>query len=92
LTVIHKGQVMATYRTSWGQTSQAVASNDVSVLAWKGQAVKPLNEPQTLKAPAMSGATTGRAAVGAIQEAKSTPLTLTKSLTGPSWHWRIFRK
>jgi D-alanyl-D-alanine carboxypeptidase (penicillin-binding protein 5/6) len=92
LTVIHKGQVMATYQTSWGQTSQAVASNDVSVLAWKGQAVKPLNEPQTLKAPVLAGTTTGRAAVGAIQEAKGTPLKLTKSLTGPSWHWRIFRK
>jgi D-alanyl-D-alanine carboxypeptidase (penicillin-binding protein 5/6) len=92
LTVIHKGQVLAIYRTGWGQVSQAVASSDVSVLAWKGQPVKPLNEPRPLKTPTLAGTPVGRAAVGAIQEVKATPLTLTKDLTGPSWHWRIFRK
>jgi D-alanyl-D-alanine carboxypeptidase (penicillin-binding protein 5/6) len=91
LTLIHKGQVMATYQTGWGETTQAIASNDVSVLAWKGQAVKPLNEPQILKAPIQAGTTVGRAAVGAVQEAKSTPLTLTKSIRAPSWRWRIVR-
>lgn len=92
MTVIYKGQVMAAYQTSWGQTSQAIAAKDVKVLAWKGQPVKPLNEPRTLKAPAPAGTTVGRAAAGAGQEAKGTPLILTKDLTDPSWHWRIFRK
>jgi D-alanyl-D-alanine carboxypeptidase (penicillin-binding protein 5/6) len=92
MTIINKGQVMGTYQTAWGQTSQAIAANDVKVLAWKGQAVKPLNEPQELKTPALAGITVGRAAAGSGQEVKGTPLILTKNLTSPSWHWRIFRK
>lgn len=91
-TVIHKGQVMAAYQAAWGQTSTSVAAKDITVLSWKGQAVKPLNEPRDLKVPVLAGTTVGRAAVGSGQEVKGTSLVLTKNITAPSWHWRIFRR
>lgn len=92
LIIIHKGQVMASYQTGWGQTSQAIAEQDVSVLAWKGQQVKILNEPGNLDTTIAAGTPVGRVAVGSGQESKSSRLILKTALTGPSWHWRIFRK
>jgi D-alanyl-D-alanine carboxypeptidase (penicillin-binding protein 5/6) len=92
LTVIHKGQVMAGYQAPWGQAAQATAGSDVYLWSWKGQEIKLSNEPLAIITPAASGSTVGRVSAQTGQQTAGTPLLLTHSLPGPSWHWRIFRK
>jgi len=92
LAVIHKGQIMASYQTSWGETAQAAASSDVYIWSWKGQEIKLTNNPQPIVAPAASGSSAGRVSALSGQQTAGTNLLLTRSLPGPSWHWRLFRK
>lgn len=92
LTVIHKGQVMASYQYPWGQSSQAAPASDVNLWVWKGQEIKLFNEPQAIAAPAAAGSTAGRISAQTGQQTAGSPLVLSKTIPGPSWHWRLIRK
>lgn len=86
VTVFQRGDMVATYHTPWGETYQAVAQDDIRMLAWNGRMlsvdvqVDPLSVPKSTKEP-----------VGYIRVGdKSFGLRLTQDATSPTWLWRVF--
>jgi serine-type D-Ala-D-Ala carboxypeptidase (penicillin-binding protein 5/6) len=90
--VVAKSQVIATYKSPWGTSTQLKSSKDLSLLVWKGKDIKILNSLESLNAPAASGSALGSISAEGSGQSASSPLYFTQSLPGPSWHWRIFRK
>jgi D-alanyl-D-alanine carboxypeptidase (penicillin-binding protein 5/6) len=91
VTPIHKDQALGGYRTPWGATAQAKAAKDLSLLVWKGEDLKILNQPNTLSAPVQSGSNVGTVAIKSSGQTAKTNLTLSQNLPAPSIFWRIFR-
>jgi D-alanyl-D-alanine carboxypeptidase (penicillin-binding protein 5/6) len=89
--VIKKGQTLGSYNVPWGTNTQAVATNDLSVLVWKGQVIKVSNTLDPIKAPAESRTAAGSVVVQNGQQKVSSSVVLAQTLPGASWHWRIFR-
>jgi len=92
VTAVHKGQKLDSYVTPWGAKADVKVLQDISLLAWQGLPIKILNGPAELKAPASSGQRTGTVTVTNGEKSIAVPLTLSQSLPGPSWHWRLIRK
>lgn len=90
-TVLHKGQELAIYKTPWGATSRATATEDVHLLVWNGRPVQVLNEAGSIKTPASKGSLVGFVTAANGQKTSDSRLQLTNDLAGPSWHWRLFR-
>jgi D-alanyl-D-alanine carboxypeptidase (penicillin-binding protein 5/6) len=90
ITLVRKNQVLAEYRAPWGKTSQVAAVSDLTLLAWKGRDIKFIDSLNPIAAPAAAGTSVGELIVQGSPPAGSN-LILVQSLSGPSWHWRIFR-
>jgi D-alanyl-D-alanine carboxypeptidase (penicillin-binding protein 5/6) len=88
VTVAKKGQVFATYRTEWGGTASAIASQTVSAVVWGGTAVT-----TTISASAIGvstrGSVVGSAAFAAGDQKLTVPLILSKALADPGAGWRL---
>ena len=92
VTVIHKGQKLATYITPWGSQAEVSARQDLSLLVWKGSAVRILNGPTDLQPPASAGYRTGAITANDGEKSASVPLFLKQDIKGPSWYWRLARR
>jgi D-alanyl-D-alanine carboxypeptidase (penicillin-binding protein 5/6) len=92
VTAIHQDQVLAAYQAPWGPTAQAVAGGNTDLWVWKGQDIKIVNGSGLLSPPTSAGSTVGRASAQIGQQTSGTPLILKQAVSGPSWHWKIFRK
>ena len=87
-TVVKKGQVMATYNSSWGQRMPAVAKSDISFVSWAGKNTQPkivLNDAAT-NLP--SGSKVGVVTADNV----SSDIITSGELTEPTWQWRVFGK
>jgi D-alanyl-D-alanine carboxypeptidase (penicillin-binding protein 5/6) len=91
-TPVHKGQVVGTYKTPWEGSAQALATKDLSVLAWKDKDIQISDKPQPVSTPAEAGAPVGSISLQNVGLATSSSLVLSQELSGPSWRWRIFHK
>lgn len=89
LSLIRKNQVLGYYQTVWGARAQFVSSKDLSLFAWKGQAIKIITLPSAIKAPQPSGADVGTVTAQYGQQAISSPLFLNNNLAKPSIWWRL---
>jgi D-alanyl-D-alanine carboxypeptidase (penicillin-binding protein 5/6) len=85
-TPIKKGQVVATYMTPWGQQTSAVAKNNISLAMWPGATLKPQMTLTTISADSSAGSEVGTIKVSGV----SSSVITNKSLSGPSWQWRLF--
>ncbi len=82
------GQPFATYHTAWGETAEAVAAKDTTVLVWSRKAVE-----GAATAKAIRGGTKGQK-VGVLQYAVdeqlvSIPLKLDRSVLAAPFWWRL---
>lgn len=89
--VIHKDQIIGYYQTPWGAKADAVADQNLSILAWRGSQLQTNAKLNKLKAPARAGTLVGSVSVTSGQKTSSIPVILKSNLPGPSWHWRILR-
>lgn len=89
-TLARTDNVFATYKTSWGETVDAVAPAEVRGLIWRGE--RPMTDVHVnditdyADVPAHIGTVTFRQNQ---QVVATTPLTLERPLQGPSWWWRL---
>jgi D-alanyl-D-alanine carboxypeptidase len=84
---VKKDQTIAVYSSSWGKTVNAVAAQDIEVLQWGGEAVKPHVELNNINAPAAKGTVVGTIKVGN----STTDVVLQDPLELPDWQWRVLR-
>jgi len=89
--VVHAGQNVGTYKTPRGISSPIVASQDLSLLTWKGTDVRLQANFSPVKIPAQKGQKVGTISVAASGKTQEVPVILEQSLPGPSWYWRLFR-
>lgn len=89
--VAKQGQIVGRYRQSWGGSSQVVASGDLSILAWKGQAVTASVNLEPIHTPALQKTTVGSVTATNGENKVSVPARLQEAISSPSWTWRIFR-
>ena len=89
--VISKGQAVGTYKTPWGTSVEAVAGQDLSILAWRDGQFQANAKLTNLKTPANTGMSVGSILATSGQKTVSVPAVLKSNLSGPSWTWRIFR-
>ena len=87
--VAKAGQVVGYYSSDWGQTVPAVIRTDLSVLGWKGAAIKPQIQLGNVSTPTLKGAKVGTVSV-AGQRVKS-DVVLQSDLQVPSARWRLNR-
>jgi D-alanyl-D-alanine carboxypeptidase (penicillin-binding protein 5/6) len=90
-TVIKAGEVFATYTTPWLSTTDVIAKQDVSLLAWKGTTLTPQIKLNKLNRSLPAGTQVGTATVASGTRSGNTPLVLKEGLTDPTWQWRLTR-
>ena len=89
--VAAKGQTVGTYTAPWGSSAEVIASQDLSVLAWRGSQFQVTVKLNSLKTPASASTNVGSISATSGQKTASIPATTKSNLSGPSWTWRIFR-
>lgn len=89
--VVAKGQAIGTYRTPWGTTEDAVAGQDLNILAWRGAKFSSNVELDKLKPNVNAGAQVGSVSIAGGLQTTSIPVVLKGDLSAPAWTWRIFR-
>jgi D-alanyl-D-alanine carboxypeptidase (penicillin-binding protein 5/6) len=92
ITAVHIGQEVGYYKTPWGTTSAIAASQDLSLLTWKGEDVKLTPSLQSIKLSSEKGQNIGTISATAGENSQKVSAVLKQPLAGPSWHWRLFRK
>lgn len=90
-TVIKPGDVVGEYRSSWGETTQAVAAHGLTLLTWKGQKVEYSVNLSKLKPPLRHGQSAGNIVFTDKLSGgtRKIPLVLTSSISEPTWQWRL---
>lgn len=89
--VAAKDQVIGTYKTPWGAISDAVADQDLNILAWRGTQLQASAKLNSLKPPAKAGSSAGIITVTNSQKTIPVPAILKTDLPSPSWYWRFLR-
>jgi D-alanyl-D-alanine carboxypeptidase (penicillin-binding protein 5/6) len=89
--VVRKNQLIANYSLPWGGNIEAVATNDIKALVWKGLSPKIDIKLSDLIAPKLKGANMGTISVGGGEAAQSAQVVLKQTAAAPSWKWRILR-
>lgn len=90
-TPIKAGQSFATLTTPWLTTADAIAREDVTLLAWQGAALTPNIEVAPINRSLPAGTQVGTALISSGNNTASTPLVLRESIAGPPWQWRLKR-
>lgn len=90
-TPIKAGEAFGTLTTAWSETSRVIAKQDLSLLAWRGVPLKPHITLADINRSLPAGSQVGTAIVSSGLNKATTPLILEKSISGPSWQWRMKR-
>jgi len=90
LIVVRKGESLGKYHTPWGTTADITSSKDISLLTWKGEAVKVESSFRNVEPTAKAGASAGSIQISNSLKTLTEPVILASDLPGPSWQWRIF--
>lgn len=89
VTYVHKGDVVGTAKTAWGETAKVVARSDIDIIRWKSQPVITQNTIHTSRA--MKAEEVGALSASAGQAQASTALEISVPVRGPSYWWRATR-
>lgn len=90
-TPVKAGDVLAIYHSAWGARATAVAKKDLSLVAWKGDKVKPQITMQKAAISYTQGATVGNISATGSNSSASSDIVMAKSLAEPSFWWRLTR-
>jgi D-alanyl-D-alanine carboxypeptidase (penicillin-binding protein 5/6) len=90
-TAVSAGQEIGMYKTPWGTSAPIIASQDLSLLVWKGIDVSLQSNFASLKAPAQKGKNAGAVTITSGEKTQEVKVILKQSLAGPPWYWRLFR-
>lgn len=85
--VVNEGQVIATYTSPWGVKINAIAKENLELLAWKDTEFKPSIYLEDVVAPVEKGEKVGTIKVGT----HSVDIVLESALESPTWQWRVLR-
>ena len=91
VTVVQKKQVLGSYETPWGAKSDLIASDELSVVAWKGTSIEPTFKTLATSSSKLAGNHVGEVKVSYGEQQKTVPAELKNDLPDPSWYWRLFR-
>ncbi|HSD56421.1 MAG TPA: hypothetical protein VLA92_04695 [Candidatus Saccharimonadales bacterium] len=90
-TPIKAGETFASLNTPWSAQAEVVARKDVSLITWRGAALKPQVELSRIGRSLPAGTQVGTALISSGTNTASTPLVLKQNITGPTWQWRLKR-
>lgn len=91
LTIVKKGQVLGAAEAPWSAKSEFAASDELTVIAWRGASIKPAFKAEGISAPKLAGSQVGEISVSYGEQKRSVPVELKSDLAGPGWRWRLFR-
>ena len=91
VTIIKKGQVLGNYVTLWGAKSELIASDELTIVIWKGASIEPTFKTLATSSSRLAGNHVGEVKVTYGEQQKSVPVELKNDLPSPSWYWRLFR-
>jgi len=91
ITAINANQAVGIYNLPWGGSAEAVVSNEIKVLNWRGKAVVTAPKLSDLEVPSFQGAVVGSIKAGNSDDAKIVPVVLRQPVAAPSWTWRLIR-
>lgn len=87
ITPIKKGQLVASYRSPWGEKVDAVAASDIKIISWAGKKITPKLNLFNVTVPAAKNSSVGIIKIGNT----STKIILKDQINLPDWQWRLFR-
>lgn len=90
-TPVKAGEVFATLTTPWLESVEVSAKTDITLLAWKGATLAPKVELAPINRSLPAGSQVGTAIIASGGNKATTPLVLQKSISGPTWQWRLKR-
>ena len=91
VTVVKKAQVLGNYEAPWGAKSELIASDELSVVAWKGVSIEPTFKTLATSSSRLAGNHVGEVKVSYGEQQKTVPVELKNDILDPSWYWRLFR-
>lgn len=91
VTALKKGQVVGHYSSPWNSSTEIIAKDDFSFIAWKGQKLTIGTDANKLSAPQAAGTEVGKAVVPLGKHVAQEPLVIKTDITAPPWTWRLFR-
>lgn len=86
--LVAKGDSFGSYTTAWGQSAEAVAAEDASVLVWSDAAITGVTTARTVSL-GQAGDSVGVVSFAAGDQQVSVPLVLDAPLTDPGAGWRF---
>lgn len=92
VTPVQKGQTVGNYQAPWKAAASIKSEDKISLLAWKGQAVRISSLLPAVKSPLSAGSFVGTITITSGQQSASTRAVLANNLSSPTWTWRIFHR
>lgn len=86
---VTKGQTVATYHAPWGAKTQAVASQTVQLVRWKGISEESRAQVKTISLASATNAPAGTLIVANGTPFNSVPLVLAHPIDKPGLWWRL---
>ncbi|HEU5004517.1 MAG TPA: serine hydrolase [Candidatus Saccharimonadales bacterium] len=86
---VKAGQVVATYKTKWGKTYQAIATKDVKMLVWKDKTPSVKENIKPIKTPATKGQNVGTVQLSSGTTTASSGVILKTDVPKPPITWRL---
>jgi D-alanyl-D-alanine carboxypeptidase (penicillin-binding protein 5/6) len=91
VTIVKKDQVVGHYASPWDTSTDIVAKDDLSFIAWKGKKLTPALDAQTISANTKAGTEIGKALVPLGKHVAQEPLVLKNDIPRAPWTWRLLR-
>ncbi len=87
--VVHKGEVVGYYNTSWQTSANAVAGFDLTSFGWKGSMPKLSLSLRPVQPPINASHPVGTLTLTSGSTTQKTNVTIQNPLPGPTWQWRL---
>lgn len=87
--VVRAGQKVGEVTSAWGERSDIIANENISVMTWSGTALSPRVSQRNIRAPAPDGTTVGSLTLGANGKQYAADLTTATAIPGPTVQWRL---
>lgn len=85
---IKKDQAIAVYNAPWGQKVEAVAVQDIILIAWPGKKIETKVHLERTAPSSVTGSSVGKVKI----DRYSSDVVLNDPLQMPDWKWRIWRE
>jgi D-alanyl-D-alanine carboxypeptidase (penicillin-binding protein 5/6) len=88
-TVVHSGEVVATYTFPWSKAANITASKDLSVFTWSGKALQPKLSLNPISTTLAKGSPAGTISADSATEAANVQAVLQNGPSQPPIWWRL---